>query len=199
MNLAKSIHTVVFVPGLGGDVRKVELVAKLWRGFTPIVFDMQWRDGRDFEPKLRRLLQVIDSALMRGKVSIVGLSAGGSAIGNVFLERKDKLNAMVNVCGRLRRGPLTGFRSFEKMTQTSPAFRQSTERFEDSEQLLSVNDRKRILTIRSLADELVPGSTIPIEGATNIIVPSVEHSLSIGLATTLFSGQIQRFLKDMEQ
>ena len=193
-------HTVIFVPGLGSDVSKARLATNFWhgKGFNPVVFDMQWRDGEHFEPKFRRLLGLVDEQLDKGKVSLVGMSAGGSAVGNAFLERRNKVNAMVNVCGRLRGGTVTGFRSFANMTKTSVAFAESVVRFEEGEPSLTESDRQRVLTLRSLADELVPGETSTITGATNLRISSIEHMLSISLAVTLYSHTIKGFLRKAE-
>jgi len=190
-------HTIVFVPGLGDDEWKMRLVFGLWRrrGFIPIVYNMHWRDGGHFENKLQNLLQVVDKNLKKGKVSLIGTSAGGSAVANVLLARKDKIMSVVNVCGRLRRGLRMGLRSFESMTKTSVAFAESVAQFEDHEFVLTAQDRKKILTIHPLFDELVPPETTMIEGATNLVIPSIEHGLSIVIAITLWSGRIARFLR----
>ena len=188
-----NICTAIFVPGLGDDVEKLEWATRVWwEGFTPIVFNMHWRDRGHFAPKLKRFLKVVDEAAQRGMVILVGTSAGGSAVGNVFRLRKDKISAAVNVCGRLRRGPHTGYRSFEKMTATSVAFAESVAMFEDHEHELTARDRKKIFTIHPWWDELVPSETTTVEGATNLAIPSVEHVASIALAMTVWSGKIQR-------
>lgn len=97
-------------------------------GLEPRVFALNWRNDEDFAPKLTRLLELIDQLAASGnKVSLIGTSAGGSAVLNAFTKRKDVVQRVVNVCGRLRIGPTTGMRSFTRMTATSPAFAQSVE------------------------------------------------------------------------
>lgn len=54
-----------------------------------------------------------------------------------------------------------------------------------------------MLTFRPLFDELVPSSTVSVPGGTNVVLPTIEHILSISLAMTVFSKKIADFvLKD---
>ncbi len=68
---------------------------------------------------------------------------------------------------------------------SSPSFRESVLLSERVISELSVVERKRILTLRPLFDEVVPPWTVPIEGATNEITPAVEHVATITLNMTL--------------
>lgn len=56
-------HSVVFVPGLGDYVRLFEHLTKDWRkyGLKPVIHRIGWRDKEvDFQPRLQRLLKLID-------------------------------------------------------------------------------------------------------------------------------------------
>lgn len=192
-------HHIIFVPGLGGATFLFRRAAASWkkRGVTPHVFDPGWKDGEVlFKPKLKRLAGVVDTLHATGnRVSLIGTSAGGSAVINAFGERKDKIVKVVNVCGRLRAGKDV-FPSLNMAAKTSPAFRDSVLMAEKRETGFSSRDRAKILTLRAAYDEIVPASTSPIEGARNIIVPSVEHMLSIALAMTVFSAPIISFFNE---
>jgi len=146
---------------------------------------------------LERLIDLIDEQLnKREKVSLVGTSAGGSAVINAFAERRDKVHRVINVCGRLREGTQTGFRSFKERTKSSPPFAQSIEFCETHLESLTENDKRKIMTVRSMfGDELVPSDTVIIEGANNIQVPAPEHVFTITTALTLFSKRLIDFLK----
>lgn len=97
--------------------------------------------------------------------------------------------------GRLRSGNQRVFRSFETRTASSPSFAKSVQLFESREELLSDNDRQKIMTVRALfGDELVPADTTILRGAYNTVVPTPEHVLSIGMALTLFSRPLITFL-----
>ena len=180
-------HKVIIAPGLGGDVKQIQLVTKDWPekyGLQSIVIPIAWKDGEHFVPKLRRITDLIDQLAEKGdQISLIGCSAGGSAMLNAFVERKKLIYRVVNNGGFLRPGKRKGFRSFEQRTASSPAFKESILRFAEVEPTLTPAYRAKILTVRPLWDELVPPETVEIPGAINATVPMVEHVL--GLATAL--------------
>ena len=197
-------HKVIVIPGLGDHRTKpIELAVNHWRrqGLEPIVHAVGWHDGEDsFEPKLLRLVEMIDGFTEQGDtVPLVGTSAGGSAALNAFIERKDAIHRVINVCGRLKVGPTTGFRSFVSKSKSSPAFAESVKLCEAREKLLSTADRQKIMTVRAMfGDELVPPETTILQGAYNTRVPTPEHVLSISAALTAFSRPLIVFLKQSE-
>lgn len=184
---------VIIVPGLG-DNRGLDLLTKVWRwpGVRTVVFKSEWKSSENYQSKLERLLDLIDKELAKGKVSLVGTSAGGSLVLNAFSERKDKINRVITICARLRKGQIHGFRGFEERTKEYPAFAESITRAEESEKMV---DKSKIMTVRALlGDELVPNNTAMIDGAKNIAVPLGEHMLSIAGSLTVFSRPIVEFL-----
>lgn len=192
-------HSVIIVPGLGNDNIKLQWATKHWRnyGLEPMVHSVGWHDGEtEFQPKLERLVTLIDQLTDKGGVvSLVGTSAGGSAVLNAYIERKDIIHRVVSVCGRLHKGAQIGFRSFETRTASSPAFAQSVQLCETHLDSLTADDRKKIMTVRAMfGDELVPADTAIIKGVYNTQVPTPEHMLSIGTALTVFSKPIIMFL-----
>ena len=66
--------------------------------------------------------------------------------------------------------------------------------FEKNEPKLSREDRKKIMTVRALFDELVPDETSWIKGATNKKINSVEHMFSIWIGLSFYKPLIN-FLK----
>lgn len=195
-----SQNTVIVIPGLGDNTRVLEIVTLHWKnhGFMPYVHSVGWRNNKDpFGIKLQKIVSLIDHFLKRGDtVSLVGTSAGGSAVLNAFFERKSVIYRVVTICGRLRIGPTIGFRSFTNMTKTSPSFAESVRMCDKREKSLTLADKKKIMTVHTqLGDELVPPETATISGALNIQVPMVEHVLSIGSTLTFFSKPIIDFLK----
>ncbi len=188
---------IIFIPGLGDNIEAMTWATKGWKkmGVETHISRVGWYDGEDFEPKLERMLVLIDELHKRGKVYVIGSSAGGSFAFNVFRERQDVIEKAVNNCGRLRRGnPNRTFRSLESVSQKSPAFKQSVLQFEASEHLLTKQDRARLMTIRpAFGDEAVPPETVPLEGAHNTLVYTPEHILGIGLSL-LFPQTIFDFL-----
>ena len=193
-------HKVIIVPGLGDETRKLEWVTRSWRkhGWHPIIHSMAWRNNKEsFREKHARLLALIDQLSGQGSViALVGTSAGGSAVMNAFMERRNVVSRVVNVCGRLRVGTHTGIHSFEARTASSRAFAESVKQSEEGQATLTLWDKKKILTIKPLlGDEVVPANTTTIPGTKNISIPSSEHVLSIAFTFILFSRIIFTFLK----
>jgi pimeloyl-ACP methyl ester carboxylesterase len=195
-------HSVVFVPGLGDYVRLFEHLTRDWAdhyGLNPVIHRIGWRDKEiDFQPKLQRLVKLIDELSNSGDtVSLVGVSAGASAVLNVFAERKEQVNKVVSVCDRLRTGHEKGFRSYEARFAHSRAFESSVEFFGRNEYKLRVEDRQKIMTVRAkFGDESVPARTSVLEGSYDKQIPLMFHMPSIIAALTVYSKPITIFLKE---
>ena len=191
-------HKVIICPGLDGRTKNIEWLTKNWPekyGLQPIIVPIIWKDGEHFEPKLRLVTDLIDQfAAKDDKISLIGCSAGGSAMLNAFAERKKVISHVVNNSGFCRPGNRQGFRSFTTRTAVNPAFKESILRFAKLELTLTPADRKKILTVRPLFDELVPPETVVIQGAFNYQVPMIEHVLGIATALVKFDPVI-KFLK----
>lgn len=191
-------HALIIIPGLGDDADKLTFVTKHWKkkyNLETIPHLIPWIDnGENFEQKLDRLIEKIDALHEDGnKISLLGTSAGGSCAINAYCKRRDKIAKVINVCGRLKKGEHV-FPTLDVAARKSPSFKQSVLLCEENLKSLNDRDRKKILTIRSYFDEIVPVSLIPIDGAHNIRIFSVEHLISISLAMTLYSKRIVDFI-----
>ncbi len=193
------IHNVIIIPGLGDSTISVKLATIHWSrlGLTPVVHSVGWRkDQEHFNTKLRKLTSLIDRLYdPENKLSLVGTSAGSSAVMNAFMTRKDKIHRVVSVCGRLRQGTQQGYRSFKSKTATSISFKESVLMFEKNEHKLNKSDRKKIMTIRPIFDELVPRDTAILKDASNRTIYSIEHMFSIWMSLSFYKPLIS-FLKD---
>lgn len=192
-------HNVIFVPGLGDDVVLTELATRHWKnyGLEPHIHSIGWRDGEnDFEIKLDRLIKKIDLLSQDGaKVSLVGCSAGGSAVLNTLIERRDKIHKVITLCSRLKTGNETGFRSFKAKTASSPTFAQSIKLLEMKYPKITINDRKKVMTVSArFGDELVPAATSIFEGALNISIPTIGHMLTIAMGLSVLSKPLKSFI-----
>jgi hypothetical protein len=190
-------HNVIIIPGLGDNITLTSLATKHWAffGLSPIIHPVKWHEGEAIQTKLDVIVDMVDKYIAKGdRVSLVGCSAGGSAVLNVFSERKDAVHKVAIICGRLNTGKQSGFRSLKERSKSSPAFAQSVSLAENKVLLFSASDRKKIMTARAIADELVPADTSVIHGAYNQTIPMLEHSLAIYSALTVFSGPIIKFL-----
>lgn len=190
-------HHIIVIPGLGNGVAKHEFALKGWRRYkiVPHVFDARWKtEEPDFEPKLRRALELIDSLAGKNtRISLVGNSAGSSFVLNIFAKRKTKIHRVIINCGRVRTGDWPWF-TFNQATAVSPSFKQSVLMAQKAERTFLKTDRAKILTLRPVFDEVVPPNTVTIEGSTNEVLPSVEHIITIALAMTILKHKIINFI-----
>lgn len=197
------MHSVIIIPGLGDDTKKLQFATRNWhkKGLIPIVQAFGWSDNSEsYEIKQEKLLELTDAKLQESTISLIGTSAGASAAINAFSLRQEKINGVVNVCGRLRKGSDNGYRSLELKSKHSPSFRESVLLCERNINIIEKQNLKRIMTIRpAFGDELVPANTVPIDGAVNITIPTGEHLFSISMAMTVFSNRIISFLKGLEE
>lgn len=188
-------HYAIYVPGLGDHKSQgQELVTRLWRvfGVRGAYQPMRWSDKGAFKPKFQKLLDRIDQ-LERGgnKVSLVGTSAGASVVVAAYAERKDKVSGAVCICGKINRPESVNPKYFV----VNPAFKDSLAAAQQALQQLSTKDRRRILSLHPLWDELVPVADTIIPGTKERVIPSVGHGLSIFCALTFGAYGIMRFLK----
>ena len=194
-----SPQNIIIVPGLGDHKTLTAWATKRWPnyGLEPIIHCVGWYDSKiTFLEKLQNLTNKIDELISQEKkVSLIGCSAGASAVMNAFIERKNVIHRAISICGRLKEGTGGGFRSLKSRSVSSPLFAESVRLFENRENLLSESDRKKIMTVRAMfGDELVPANTSILDGAQNIKIPIFEHSLSIYTSLWIFSKPLVNFL-----
>jgi len=184
---------IVVVAGLGTMGPELELVVAWWKkeGLEPIVFVPGWDNSEGIEPKITRLLELIDNEKPN---YLMGISAGASLALNVFLKKQDLVEKYVSVCGRLRMGLSNNIieRKLQEETLRTRAFKESVELLEKSE-ILNID---KMMTVSAIGgDELIPINTSQIDGATNIVVPNLGHLLTITSILTNNFGEIKIFLE----
>jgi len=193
-----SEHHVIYVPGLKDQRKGYEFLINGWKiyGIIPHVHRVGWENGeKSFRPKLKKLVTEVNNLINKGNiVSLVGGSAGGSAVLNTLVE-EPRVNAVVNLCGRLRAGKNV-FPSLELAARNSPSFKESVLLFESLELKMKPELRRKVLNLIPIWDEVVPKTTVPLKGATNKTLFSIEHMFSGFLGMTLFSPTIMKFIKD---
>lgn len=197
-------HHIVYAPGLNDqnplNKRLTAVIPKFWKpyGFHGHSVSPHWEEGKSFGPKLETIVNKVDMLLDQGhKVSLIGFSAGGSAVLNAFAERRKEIHGVVNVAGRVREG-IQVFPSLDDAAKYSPAFKESVLLFErKNEPTFSASDRKKIMTIRPWWDEAVPASTVDIHDAFNTTAPIIEHVLGGNFILTVYAKKLLYFLKDL--
>ena len=193
---------ILLVPGLNDHEffhwHLTNLLPGLWKrwGYDLRIIRPNWNHGKTFAPKLKRILDEIDTCTSKNtKIILMGVSAGGSAALNAFALRKDKVEKVVNVNGRVRSGENV-FLSLELAAILSPAFKESVLLFENRyEKKLLKQDRKKILIVHPILDEIVPVSTAILADVQTYIAPVVGHVIGGMCTLTIFSGRLRQFIE----
>jgi len=183
----KEDHVVIAVNGLGDNIpwklasqeRPISRLARY--GVRSVFHRFFWHNGVELDSQTESLSAIIRIARKKyHKVSLIGISAGGSAVLNAYKMGPNNVHKVVTICSRLRRGTEDGFIGFTRRSKSSPAYRQSVSQWEKEEPHLLDRYRNRVMTIRAERDDqLVPADTATMYGAINTTVPVRGHFLSI--------------------
>lgn len=190
----KKLH-VLYVPGLGdASVAGQRLAVSTWQlwGVQAELVQMRWDDTEVWDSKLTRLLGRIDALVAEGvPVALIGASAGASAVMSAYALRASQVAGCVLLAGKVNNAHTigTGYR------QKNPAFVDSARQGEKSLASLSAGDLARILSRYSTHDQIVSKSDSHIEGATNEIVHTMGHALTIGSQLVFGAPSFLGFLK----
>ncbi|HBD24557.1 MAG: hypothetical protein A2566_03600 [Candidatus Zambryskibacteria bacterium RIFOXYD1_FULL_40_13] len=196
MQYQSTKHVAVIVAGLGG-LENFPTLTSSWAkyGIETVHFKPMWKSAESFENKLGRFLGFIDLLVSQGKtVSLVGTSAGGSMVVNAFIERRKIINTVVVVCGWITVGKNSAI--FDKLRLKAPSFVESVSMCDDRIELLTLEDRSKIMTISSVMDELVPSEVSRLEGAKNIKTLIPIHVVAILFNLALAYRKIIDFILD---
>lgn len=198
-------HCLVIIGGLDDGRMLLWPVRWLWEwwgrvyGIKVVPYYMGWKKfGEEtFEAKITEAVELVKRLKSEGyTVSLLGMSAGTSAAFNVYYRCREDVNAIINCCGRLRRGgPEIKVRTLALAARDSQLFERSVLSCEEGLGSLAPNDLSKILTLRAFADEIVTSQTTTVKGVKNVLLPTVEHTGSIILAMTLFSKIIADFIR----
>lgn len=187
-------HTVIIIPGIPAFASFLKILTAWFYlvGLTPVILDIHWTDtSESFIEKIKALLKHIDASSKHGKVSLLGLSAGGSAVVNAFCQRKNSIHKVVTICSRLAKENGVVSSNMKKY----PAFGQAIELTEKNKLHLSLDDKRKIMTIRGIFDERMPSSLAYIDGAQQSTTFMVFHALIISFTLSFSSYPLISFLK----
>jgi dienelactone hydrolase len=187
-------HHVIYVPGLG-DHRSYgqPLVIQLWRifGLRPHYFPLLWRSDEAFDLKLQRLIDKIDALSKNGSsVSLVGASAGASAVINAYAARPD-VSGVVCICGKIQNPDKVD----ESYFIANPPFKKSIYNVKASLESLGPKGIARIMSIHPLYDTVVPVSETIIPGAVEKEFKTRGHAFTIFYSLIFGSRVIAQFIK----
>ncbi len=190
-------HHIIYVPGLGDHHTYGQNIAiNLWRffGFTPHYFPLTWNRKDGLELKLKRLTEKIDSLRESGDVvSLVGISAGASAVLNAYVQRPD-IVGVVYICGKINHPETVR----DEVMKINPDFAESLAELPHSLEALSPGRTARLLNLHPRKDLSVPAEDTLIAGATEVIVPGWSHMTGIFFGVVYGAPIISKFLKQLQ-
>lgn len=172
-------HYILYVPGILDDVAHVQsTLVKLWRvhGVRGGTHVMPWRGQQDYEKSLKSLLSRIDRIRARGhQVSLVGASAGATAVLNAYFERLGKIETVILICPKIHNRDNIS----TKLVKRNPSFMDSLRLLEKQLPNLSMTDKSAIFSFVSPSDGLVPYADSAIEGVEESTLPPLRHNAAI--------------------
>lgn len=172
-------HHVIYVPGILDDIYHGQsTLIESWRlhGVHGHCHEMPWAGAEAYEPKLQRLLDEIDKHRQKGHlVSLIGASAGASAVLNAYVERRDSITGLVYICAKIN-APET---VEEKTYRENPAFRTSLQALQSNLKKLRAADKAKMHSFYSPGDGRVPYAATVIPGVEETILPKLRHGRAI--------------------
>jgi len=192
-------YHVIYLPGVN-DQKNAPIQIKAlgkWRKFSlePHFEYLGWNQSEPYQEKLNKILKMVDSLTATGQaISIIGVSAGASLAVNLFTERKDKITAVVLICGKINNPQTLG----DNYKKQNPALLDCVSASDQNAKALQPQDKQKMLTIRPLFDGTVAKSDSVIAGVKNQNILSLLHAPSIYLALTLYKRFTINFLKSQE-
>ncbi|OGK39905.1 hypothetical protein A3A74_05475 [Candidatus Roizmanbacteria bacterium RIFCSPLOWO2_01_FULL_35_13] len=191
------MHILLLVPGLGNYDRILKFWTKVFTkdDFKIIVCNVDWKKGeRNFEDKINIVEnRIVELVSKKHEVSVMGLSAGGSIALAAFHALNKKVRFAVTVCSCLKLN-YDNTKREKEIFELFPSYRKAVQFFENTVlPELTLEEKKRILTIRPIFDEIVPVQTMIIEGANNFRLFLARH-ISLYIILFFFSSYIFKFI-----
>ena len=193
-------HVVIYVPGLGDynfalKVRKTVLSWWHFKNVSIVACVMNWTVDEPWQKKFDRLLALIDEHYSAGKiVSLIGESAGATAVMLALNQREDKLNLVIFLCGKSQFPERVAAERY----RDNPAFKEALNRSHQIVALLSEGQKAKLLNLHPLFDETVPVSETKIPDVKDVYMPILGHAISILFATTFWSWRIVHFIRKLK-
>ena len=188
-------HHIIYVPGLGDHhSRGQSIVVRYWRifGLYGHYLPLNWRDPESFSYKLKKLTDKIDELTEQGhNVSLVGVSAGASAVLSAYVSRPH-INGAITIAGKIYRPETIG----QTIQTENPDFAEAMGYVQNNLDILSQRSAlKNILCIYSLGDKRVPFKDATIRNGNKYRVAGWNHGSGIFFGVIQGAPTIARFLK----
>lgn len=195
----KQKHTVIYVPGLGDtNISNRERMLGIWhyKAIEIIPHTVNWSIAEPWQVKLSGLVNKIDEQLARGnKVSLIGESAGASAVIQALEKREELLHIVILLCGKSQYPDRIG----AGLKRKNPALYEAVTGSHAYIQSMSDKAKSKVLNFHPIADPVVPISETKIAGVRNIWIPSFGHAISIVFGMTIWSFKIVQCIRKQEK
>ena len=193
--MAHQQHHVIYIPGIHDDAYRVQgLIVKIWwlLGVHGHCHVMPWAGQAGYEFKIQRLRSEIDKYSGRGhRVSLIGASAGASAVLNLYIEDPNKISGVSLICPKINRPETVS----QKTYAANPAFRIALELLQSNVTKLTATDKSRVTVYYSPKDGVVSYADGRIPAVQERRLPPVRHGFAIIYALTLGSPRLLNRLK----
>ncbi len=157
------------------------------------IHEMPWKGNGAWEPKLQRLLHEIDMLAEQGhQVSLVGASAGASAVLHAYAERKDKITGVAYLCAKINAPETVS----EKTYAINPAFKTALYSLQDVLNTLTPEDKAKLHSFYSPGDHYVPYEATTVQGVAESKIAPLMHGPAI-IFSLIFPGKILAPLKKL--
>lgn len=153
--------------------------------------EMPWKGDEAYEPKLAKLLALIDEYVEQGhRVSLVGASAGASAVINAYVLRKNSIQSVALICGKIN----FPHNVEQSLYDNNPAFKTSMYHLQKSLRQLTHIDKSKITSYFSKIDRTVPYPDTVIPGVKAVPILPLRHPQAIIYSISLRSSRIVKQL-----
>jgi hypothetical protein len=192
--LTSMSHHVIFIPGLA-DNRTFgqDIAIQTWRlfGLKPHYLALRWDRQDSFEVKVDKLLKLIEELQVAGHdVSLVGASAGASAVINAYVANKN-IHRVIYICGKINRPDVVS----PKVYADNPDFKESLALLQQNLTRLTEEDKQKLLSLFPYKDTVVPYADTRITGVAEQRIVGWSHSQGIFSGIVISAPKIARFIR----
>lgn len=163
-----------------------------YRDVTAELCPMKWYLNESWIEKLDRLVRLIEQRKSEGKsVTVIGESAGASAVMTLMTTRPELVDGAILLCGKFTHPD----RVAKSLYHRNPAFFSAMTQSDDGTHRLTEKVRSKILNVHPLFDPVVPVKETKVTGIQDTFMPTIGHATSIIFALTVWSWRLVSFAR----